>query len=111
MQKETIIPPSSGQQNPALMLILTSLDFTSDQLEKLKEKELKKNHSLAHQAVAIMNAITTTEQRMGRSVMGTKYRPALGTNILSKIQSYYFHCIPTGKTTTKNLFASSVLYA
>ena len=44
METVTIIPQSSGQQNPALMPIATSLDLTLDQLEKLKEKELKKNH-------------------------------------------------------------------
>ena len=62
METVTIIPPSSGQQNPAIMLIPTLLDLTLDQLEKLKEKELKKNQSPAHLAVAIMNAITTAEQ-------------------------------------------------
>ena len=97
METVTIIPPSSEQQNPALMPIATSLDLTRDQLEKLKEKELKKNHSPAHLAVAIMNAITTVEQRMGRSVMGTKYRPALGTNIVSKIRRYYFSVYPCGE--------------
>ena len=96
METVTIIPLSSTQQNPALMLIPTSLDLTPDQLEKLKE-ELKKNHSPAHLAVAIMNAITTTEQRMGRSVMGTKHRPALGTDILSKIRRYYFSVYPCGE--------------
>ena len=97
METVTIIPPSSEQQNPALMPIATSLDLTPDQLEKLKEKELKKNHSPAHLAVAIMNAITTAEQRMGRRVMGTKYRPALGADIVSKIQRYYFSVYPCGE--------------
>ena len=97
METVTTIPPSSTQQNPALMPIPTSLDLTPDQLGKLKEKELKKNHSPAHLAVAIMNAITTTEQRMGRSVMGTKYRPALGTDILSKIRRYYSSVYPYGE--------------
>ena len=96
METVTIIPPSSEQQNPALMPIATSLDLTPDQLEKLKE-ELKKNHSPAHLAMAIMNAITTAEQQMGRSVMGTKYRPALGADIVSKIRRYYFSVYPCGE--------------
>ena len=34
METVTIIQPSSGQQNPALMPISTSLDLIPDQLEK-----------------------------------------------------------------------------
>ena len=110
METVTIIPPSSEQQNPALMPIATSLDLTPDQLEKLKEKELKKNHSPAHLAVAIMNAITTAEQRMGRSVMGTKYRPALGADKVSKIQRYYFLVYPCGENDNeKNIWKQCAL--
>ena len=38
METVTIIPPSSEQQNPALMPIPTSLDLTPDQLEKQKRR-------------------------------------------------------------------------
>ena len=111
METVTIIPPSSGQQNPAPMPIATSLDLALDQLEKLKEKELKKNHSPAHLAVAIMNAITTTEQRMGRSVMGTKCRFALGANIVSKIWRYYFSVYPCGENNNEeNIWKQSALF-
>ena len=48
-------------------------------------------------AVAIMNAITTKEQRKGKSVMGTKTRPTLGSNILIKIRQYYFSVYPCGE--------------
>ena len=85
----------SALQNP--IKINSTKDLTMEELDELKKKELKANHSQAHLAMAIMNAITTKEQRKGKSVMGTKTRPTLGSNILIKIRQYYFSVYPCGE--------------
>ena len=66
---------------------------------KVKKKELKANHNKAH--LAIMNAITNKKQQKGKSVMGTKTRPTLGSYILSKIRQYYFTAYPCGEQDDK----------
>ena len=70
--------------------------LTMEDLTKLKERELKKHKmaSQSHLAVVIMNALTTKEQREGRSILGTKTRPALGSSIVNKIREYYFKVYP-----------------
>ena len=68
--------------------------ITMDDLTKLKEDQLKTKGTQAHLAVTIMNALTTKEQRRGKSVLGTKSRPALDNAILSKIREYYFTAYP-----------------
>lgn len=51
-----------------------------------------------------MNAITTSEQRIG---MGTKVRLALGPNILTRYEDTTLQCIPARRLTTKKIFGSS----
>ena len=61
----------SEQQN--LIPISSVKDLTKEDLETRLDPKTKATQP--HLAVGIMNAITTKEQKIGRSVMGTKTRP------------------------------------
>ena len=61
-------------------------DLSMQELMELKDNELKNKATKSHLAVALMNAISSKEQRTGRSAHGTKFTRALDSNVLSKIR-------------------------
>ena len=71
--------------------------LTLDQLTELKEKQANNSKtatSKAYLAVLIMNAFTTREQRIGRSVFGSKTKPTSDSNIVQQICNYFFMMYP-----------------
>ena len=57
--------------------------LTLDQLTELKEKQANNSKTAkVYLAVLIMNAFTTKEQRIARSVFGSKTKPSLDSNIV-----------------------------
>ena len=57
--------------------------LTLDQLTELKEKQANNSKTAkVYLAVLIMNAFTTREQRIARSVFGSKTKPSLDSNVV-----------------------------
>ena len=71
--------------------------LTLDQLTELKEKQANNSKtatSKAYLVLLIMNAFTIREQRIGRSVFGSKTKPTSDSNIVQQICNYFFMMYP-----------------
>ena len=69
--------------------------LTLNQLTELKEKQANNSKTAkVYLAVHIMNAFTTREQRIRRSVFRSKTKPSLDSNIVQQICNYFFMMYP-----------------